>query len=501
MPAERSKSSKRNGADGVQLTWTTPVEATMPQAIAFAPNVTPGTFTEPCFAADAPPESTLFPPNEDLNSSSRRVAHGKKKPENHIPRPPNAFILFRSAFIKNQHVSSEVETNHSTLSKIIGLTWQNLPHEERQVWHAKAKAALDEHKRRWPQYAFKPLHAKAKGAPEKRKVREVGPKDQKRCEKIAELLVQGKKGTELDAAIQEFDRHHVPQIVTRFEAPITARAYRRSSSAPAPDTDHTKLPEFCAPTSPSMASRKLRASSTQPTRASSPATSDDSLQGSQVDCGSETDSFYDYSSSSTPSPSTFPDSINPFDFNTFTFTETVAHPETQCDPLSPMPDPHQMRMYLAHGNDLSSGYQPTYDQTTLSVDTSFFGTWSTESSPLSSIPGTPHCYPAVHPNACEMSSSGSVTPCDPYATFEGLGMGSCGDPFEIPPPCDTYNAAISPNYYGIAFSNPSGLPVPYYTEEYDSSSKGQFLPVMNEKSDMAHLTMDLSAFMASVSQY
>ena len=131
----------------------------------------------------------LFPPSGDVLSPTRaRSGHAKKKPENHIPRPPNAFILFRSHFIKSQHVSSDVETNHSTLSKIIGLTWQNLPPEERQTWHARAKIALEEHKRKFPQYTFRPLHTKGKGAAEKRKVREVGPKDLKRCQKIAEFL-------------------------------------------------------------------------------------------------------------------------------------------------------------------------------------------------------------------------------------------------------------------------------------------------------------------------
>ena len=37
-------------------------------------------------------------------------------------------------------------------------------------------------------------------------------KDVKRCEKIAEFLVEGKKGEELDAAIQKFDRTHVPVV-------------------------------------------------------------------------------------------------------------------------------------------------------------------------------------------------------------------------------------------------------------------------------------------------
>ncbi|KAJ8502605.1 hypothetical protein ONZ45_g11600 [Pleurotus djamor] len=154
MPAERTKGSRRSDADGAQLVWTLPVEPTSSTGFTFAANITPGTYNDPPPLVDAPPypcgEAVLFPPPDDC-APSRRSGHSKKKPENHIPRPPNAFILFRSSFIKSQHVSTEVETNHSTLSKIIGLTWQNLPNEERQVWHAKAKAALDEHKRKFPQ--------------------------------------------------------------------------------------------------------------------------------------------------------------------------------------------------------------------------------------------------------------------------------------------------------------------------------------------------------------
>ena len=242
----------------MELTWAPPIDASKGPNIAFAPNVTPGTFNDPPSPVDPPLESMLFPPTPD-SPSGKRQAHGKKKPENHIPRPPNAFILFRSSFINNKHVSSDVETNHSTLSKIIGLTWHNLPHEERQIWHTKAKVALEEHRRKYPQYAFRPLHTKGKGGGEKRKVREVGPKDMKRCARIAELLAQGLKGDELNAAIAEFDRNHVPEIVTRFEAPITARTYRRSSSAPIPDTEHSK-PAFLK--TPSIS--KARASSTEP---------------------------------------------------------------------------------------------------------------------------------------------------------------------------------------------------------------------------------------------
>jgi hypothetical protein len=240
------------------------------QQIAFAPAVTPGTYTEELSSlGSAGPSPSLFPSTLD-GAGPRKPGHGKKKADDHIPRPPNAFILFRSSFIKSRHVSTEVETNHSTLSKIIGLTWQNMPHEERQFWHSKAKVAQAEHKRKFPDYAFRPSHVKSKGGAgtgggtnaEKRKVREVGPKDMKRCAKIAQLLIEGKKGADLQAAVQEFDKNHVPTVVTRFDTPITARSFRRSLSEPAPDTDPS-APAFLRPdTKPS--SRRLRATSSQP---------------------------------------------------------------------------------------------------------------------------------------------------------------------------------------------------------------------------------------------
>ena len=250
----------------------------------FAPNVTTNACENASIIEESLPEGSRFEFDHD-RSSPRQT--GRKKPVNHIPRPPNAFILFRSAFIKSRHVSTGVETNHSTLSKIIGITWQNLPEAERQKWHAKAKAAQDEHKRKFPQYSFRPVH-KAKGpAAERKRLREVGPKDQKRCVKIAELLVCGKKGQELEEAIQEFDKHHIPEIVTRFEPPITANTFSSSSSA-------CEQPSFA-----SASSRKISSqSSAPPSTASYPAS--EALEALEIP--TSTHSFnspsFDYSSSS-----------------------------------------------------------------------------------------------------------------------------------------------------------------------------------------------------------
>lgn len=286
------------GWTAFQLTWAppTPADPSEPQKFSFAPNVTPVTFTAPSPADDddsVPSQSTLFP-DPDPSSSSllttpsspiyqpapkrrRKTASSAPKdvgedgssvaPE-HIPRPPNAFILFRSSFIKSQHVSSSIEGNHGTLSKIVGMVWHNLSFEERQIWQAKAKRALAEHKRRFPAYSFRPANkdktvkavgvtgevarardgsappssttGAAKGAtttttttvPAKRKQRECGPRDEARCEHIAALVAKGLKGQRLEDAVKHFDATRAPAVITpRFEQPITALQFEGGAVA------------------------------------------------------------------------------------------------------------------------------------------------------------------------------------------------------------------------------------------------------------------------------
>ncbi|KAF8656418.1 hypothetical protein AX16_002562 [Volvariella volvacea WC 439] len=188
-----------------------------------------------------PPDSPLSP-TESILHAAPRGSHGKKRDASYIPRPPNAFILFRSSFIRDQQVPGKVEGNHSTLSKIIGMYWKTLPKEERQKWEEKAVIAQAEHRKRYPDWRFRPgsnAIAKLKikdegcGSSRKRSSRrakavegaavghsEGGPKERgkakakvkdkmieedRRCAKIADLLKSGKKGSELEAAIREWE--------------------------------------------------------------------------------------------------------------------------------------------------------------------------------------------------------------------------------------------------------------------------------------------------------
>lgn len=90
----------------------------------FAPNVTPVTYVEPEDGNMPPsPSSTLFPPSEvpAAGPTRRRAPPGKRRSLGYIPRPPNAFMLFRADFVRQKHVPGSIETNHGSLSKIIGM--------------------------------------------------------------------------------------------------------------------------------------------------------------------------------------------------------------------------------------------------------------------------------------------------------------------------------------------------------------------------------------------
>ncbi|KAH9482015.1 Repressor ROX1 [Psilocybe cubensis] len=464
MPAERTKGLKRSASAGNTYVWTSQPEPTNGSEVSFTSAMTSWSFSDtPPPLVDAPSEFVMFPPEGDA-AAPRRQPHSKKKPENHIPRPPNAFILFRSSFIKSQHVSTAVETNHSTLSKIIGLTWQSLPEDQRQIWHQKAKEALDEHKRKFPKYAFRPVQTKAKGGPvEKRKVREVEPKDIKRCTKIAQLLVEGKKGSELNAAVEEFDKYHVPEIVTRFEAPITAHAFRRSSSAPVPDTDNSRPQSFLQHVASSP--RKPRSSSTRPTRCSTPDNSTTpNLSPANGNVAAVPEPLIEGPLKEEPA----------FNFGTFSFDNIVSPlPTYDCDPLSAS---------LNNGSFHAS----------LTIDTSFMQQWDASPSP-----GTPSTPDYMSNSSPLLSSPPTPSYSSTYDAFDHQ-LSNAFDDFSVNYPTFDQSCGVpQQNICGsgidsLSFSSPQAHA--NYAAYGDHAHQEISAP-------LAHLDLDFSAFMTSIPQY
>ncbi|KAL0960241.1 hypothetical protein HGRIS_011873 [Hohenbuehelia grisea] len=253
MPAVRLSSRRRRSSLGIALNpakaGTYGITSPPPRPVTFAPNVTPGTYIEPEDDEDddyspesSSPKNLLFPPTEvqaPVPARPRRVPPGKRRSLGYIPRPPNAFMLFRANFVRQKHVPGSIETNHGSLSKIIGETWKAAPLEERRVWEAKAKQAKAEHKAKYPDYRFRPVHNKNK---DKKKVKpQPSAEDEQRCTEVAHLLLQGKKGDDLAAAVRDLDNRRAtpshqssPQPQPQFtDGPLYP--HRRSSSVPLPD--------------------------------------------------------------------------------------------------------------------------------------------------------------------------------------------------------------------------------------------------------------------------
>lgn len=100
--------------------------------VEFAPNVTPITyeahgdsgFNLADYEIDEE-DDHIFPAAQDLGppeAKRRRQAPGRRRSQGYIPRPANAFILFRRDFVyqKNARLPEGTDVKHSTLSKIIG---------------------------------------------------------------------------------------------------------------------------------------------------------------------------------------------------------------------------------------------------------------------------------------------------------------------------------------------------------------------------------------------
>ncbi|GAA6059604.1 hypothetical protein JCM10212_005103 [Sporobolomyces blumeae] len=86
-----------------------------------------------------------------------KKSHGRKTSVGHIPRPRNAFILFRSYAVSSGLVPKSIGIrDHKNISQVVGSVWRGLSDEERREWEELAEKEKEEHRVRYPEYKFKP---------------------------------------------------------------------------------------------------------------------------------------------------------------------------------------------------------------------------------------------------------------------------------------------------------------------------------------------------------
>ncbi len=82
-----------------------------------------------------------------------RVEEGKDK--NHIARPMNSFMLYRSAYADRIKKYCK-EMNHQIVSKVAGASWKIEPKEVREVYERYANTERENHNNAHPDYKFAP---------------------------------------------------------------------------------------------------------------------------------------------------------------------------------------------------------------------------------------------------------------------------------------------------------------------------------------------------------
>ncbi|KWU43670.1 hypothetical protein RHOSPDRAFT_26209 [Rhodotorula sp. JG-1b] len=110
----------------------------------------------------AVPPSPLPPP-----PGKKKKRHGRKMSADHIPRPRNAFILFRSHAITSGLIPRSIGVkDHKNISQIVGGVWRGLSEVERQQWEELAEEEKRRHLAKYPNYAYRPKQTdKPRAAP------------------------------------------------------------------------------------------------------------------------------------------------------------------------------------------------------------------------------------------------------------------------------------------------------------------------------------------------
>ncbi|KAK4555694.1 slightly ste11-like protein [Recurvomyces mirabilis] len=109
-------------------------------------------------------DSSTTTPVHSRGSSGDSTAHVCIcQPDPKIPRPRNAFILYRQHH-QAQVVSQNPGLSNPEISKIIGEQWQNQPTDIKNKWKALAEEEKLRHQQQYPQYRYQPKRNGRRGS-------------------------------------------------------------------------------------------------------------------------------------------------------------------------------------------------------------------------------------------------------------------------------------------------------------------------------------------------
>ncbi|THV00667.1 hypothetical protein K435DRAFT_963932 [Dendrothele bispora CBS 962.96] len=108
-------------------------------------------------------------PTPDLSSlyltpDSNKKSHTKKRSVGHIPRPRNAFILFRCDLVRQNKIPVEFQADHKNISRMAGMMWKSLSGTRKKPWVELAEMEKRFHAQRYPSYTYHPGRSRNAGS-------------------------------------------------------------------------------------------------------------------------------------------------------------------------------------------------------------------------------------------------------------------------------------------------------------------------------------------------
>lgn len=88
-----------------------------------------------------------------------RCELGPNATESHIPRPRNAFIIFRGDFSSRFRTSKDQKrgTANADISKLAGQTWRRIGKKGQAEYQVRAAKEKEEHRKQYPNYHYTPM--------------------------------------------------------------------------------------------------------------------------------------------------------------------------------------------------------------------------------------------------------------------------------------------------------------------------------------------------------
>lgn len=158
----------------------------------------------PTSKVSSPSPTFQQPDTLDPLFGTARVCHTRRRPKGNPPRPPNAFMLFRSDFwAREKQKEVPIERDHRDISRIAGHCWNNLDDEERARYKRLAAQRKEMHNLEHPGYQYIPSTRRERA---KRKLRKGAEEEEERCRKLASFVMEGLSHADLREAMKHIEK-------------------------------------------------------------------------------------------------------------------------------------------------------------------------------------------------------------------------------------------------------------------------------------------------------